>query len=1278
MNSFVMKAIAFFLFSSLFCSIGQAQLPSGWSQGDIGSVGVNGSGSYANGTFTVQGAGTQIWGTADAFHFVYEALPGDGVFVARVVSITGNSSYGAAGVMIRETLDAGSKNAKTADWPAYNAIYFDFRSTVGGITYEPGGASSTLPYWVKVVRIGTNFSSYRSSDGVSWTQIGSTQTISMAQNVYVGLAVTSGSTTGLATATFDNVSLAPPPPFINSLTPTNGEPGTTVTIQGLDFTSTTGTVTFHGQTATVSNWSDRSITATVPNGVTSGNVVVTAGGLSSNGVWFGVLRPAIASLTPTAGMAGTSVIIGGNHFGSSAGSVSFNGQSASISGWSDNSITAVVPSSATTGSVVVTTAGSLPSNGMNFIVGPYISSLTPASGNSGTSVSAGGANLGSAAGTVTFNGLQAVISSWTNSSIASTVPNNAHSGPFVATLPGGGAAVSGPTFVVPTVNGVWDEADIGTVGAAGSTTVSSGAYTVRAYSGRLGGTADSLHFLYQPVSGDFDLILRVNVQTWSDYYNMQHGITVRDSLAPGGLSYSCLGQLGGYTATAARTSVNGSGTDQASYTGLANPGWLRVKRYGNTFVCFVSNNGTSWSKWSQTMVPVSPNALVGASVMSSNLTLAQVVFDNISLTPQVGGAIPSPWLVQDMGTNSGPGEATYNNGVFTVSSNSDVLRSSASDNATYIYQPVSGDLDIRAHVTWDSLISASGAAAGLMVRQSLAPDDLEFSCIVDQSSNRGYAESRLVAGANNSDYPFTSSAISWIRLVRRGALFDCYSSTDGTNWTLGGSSATELNLPSNVEVGLVQSSGSGQPISVATFDTVTINGIAPVPGPWQQQDIGSVTAPGDATLSSGVFTIESNSYDIGGSSDNLHYVYQQSGGDLNITARVTWQQWANLSGNVKSGVMVRQSLGAADLQFSCLLATQGYVYAVWRTSSGAADQTAMLYSPSPSWVKITRQGNNFTCYASSNGTSWSTVQTATVAMSANVYVGFAQSSYDGSYSLSTVDNLTLQGNLPTVAMTYPVSGSTVYMSVPVVLTATATPSPGASVSQVQYFDGQTLLGQAVSPPYSLNIGVLPAGSHTFTAQVTDSAGLQAVSVADTATLSNPKITSVTPDHGKPGTKVAIHGIGFGSSASGVVVSFGGVSGFITGFNDSEIDAIVPSGSGNGMMGVGWPDGSNADGAPPFGPCSGYCVTSFTLSPSVIPGDGSTGVTGSVVITGPAKLYGQRMSSPDIRAGMAMLIAALCADGVSTIGDAYQIDKGYERIDERLRGLGAHIERVEGF
>ena len=66
----------------------------------------------------------------------------------------------------------------------------------------------------------------------------------------------------------------------------------------------------------------------------------------------------------------------------------------------------------------------------------------------------------------------------------------------------------------------------------------------------------------------------------------------------------------------------------------------------------------------------------------------------------------------------------------------------------------------------------------------------------------------------------------------------------------------------------------------------------------------------------------------------------------------------------------------------------------------------------------------------------------------------------------------------------------------------------------------------------------------------------------------------------------------------------------------------------------------------------------------------------VVVTGPAPLYGERLESPDIRAGMAMVIAALCAEGTSTIGNIRQIDRGYERIDERLQGLGAAIERAE--
>jgi UDP-N-acetylglucosamine 1-carboxyvinyltransferase len=65
-----------------------------------------------------------------------------------------------------------------------------------------------------------------------------------------------------------------------------------------------------------------------------------------------------------------------------------------------------------------------------------------------------------------------------------------------------------------------------------------------------------------------------------------------------------------------------------------------------------------------------------------------------------------------------------------------------------------------------------------------------------------------------------------------------------------------------------------------------------------------------------------------------------------------------------------------------------------------------------------------------------------------------------------------------------------------------------------------------------------------------------------------------------------------------------------------------------------------------------------------------------VIAGPSRLHGGPLSSPDIRAGMALLIAALCADGDSEIRNIEQIDRGYENIERKLKSLGAKVERIE--
>jgi len=89
---------------------------------------------------------------------------------------------------------------------------------------------------VKLVRSGSTFGTYTSLDGVNWTQFGTNQTISMGQNIYVGLGVSSGNTAVLATATFDSVSIsstAAPAPVITSVSATTGMLGSQVVISEL-------------------------------------------------------------------------------------------------------------------------------------------------------------------------------------------------------------------------------------------------------------------------------------------------------------------------------------------------------------------------------------------------------------------------------------------------------------------------------------------------------------------------------------------------------------------------------------------------------------------------------------------------------------------------------------------------------------------------------------------------------------------------------------------------------------------------------------------------------------------------------------------------------------------------------------------------------------------------------------------------------------------------------------------------------------------------------------
>ncbi|MEZ0265021.1 MAG: hypothetical protein ACAI43_09860, partial [Phycisphaerae bacterium] len=181
---------------------------SAWVSADVAPTTVWGYGEFdpSTGVFTNAGSGADVWGTSDSFHFTYQAIAGDATIVARVLSMENTNTTAKAGVDIRASLAANSQHAYVADSYGSGRV-FGYRTTAGGSTSSVGGTTTAFaPYWLKLVRSGNTFTGSRSTDGVTWTTIGS-QTITMGSTVYVGLMTTAVGSTKLNAATFDNVTV---------------------------------------------------------------------------------------------------------------------------------------------------------------------------------------------------------------------------------------------------------------------------------------------------------------------------------------------------------------------------------------------------------------------------------------------------------------------------------------------------------------------------------------------------------------------------------------------------------------------------------------------------------------------------------------------------------------------------------------------------------------------------------------------------------------------------------------------------------------------------------------------------------------------------------------------------------------------------------------------------------------------------------------------------------------------------------------------------------------
>lgn len=180
-------------------------LPTGLEGQDLGSVAISGEACLEGEELRISASGADIWDTEDQFHYIYQPLSGNWEISTRVLEIGNSDTWAKAGLMIREGLAPGDKNAFMAS-TAGSRWSFQYRADSSGITEGILNSTGTFvyPHWLKLVREGSQFLGLYSTDSLNWEIIASTQ-IEMPDEVFLGIAATSHNNNLLNESRFDQL-----------------------------------------------------------------------------------------------------------------------------------------------------------------------------------------------------------------------------------------------------------------------------------------------------------------------------------------------------------------------------------------------------------------------------------------------------------------------------------------------------------------------------------------------------------------------------------------------------------------------------------------------------------------------------------------------------------------------------------------------------------------------------------------------------------------------------------------------------------------------------------------------------------------------------------------------------------------------------------------------------------------------------------------------------------------------------------------------------------------
>jgi glucose/arabinose dehydrogenase/regulation of enolase protein 1 (concanavalin A-like superfamily) len=424
------------------------------------------------------------------------------------------------------------------------------------------------------------------------------------------------------------------------------------------------------------------------------------------------------------------------------------------------------------------------------------------------------------------------------------------------------------------------------------------------------------------------------------------------------------------------------------------------------------------------------------SAISDPITLPAAGGSYTANYEPVQSCLPGGWLTTDVGNPLMPGTTDYaaaSQTFYMDGAGADVW--STKEEFHYVYQQVVGDATIVARVRYQTP-SSPWAKAGLMFTQSTAAgtpwvDVMTTPTISPNTPNINGVN--CTANGCSAPLPPTTPAVGngvhmqwsptydkavtsptalagfnspneWLRLQRQGNLFTSSYSHDGATWTTVATAI--INLTDPVTVGIFDTAHNIGQYSSAAFDNVVLDTPAPggpLPAPWVDTDVGSPALFGSAAYTNGAFTVKGAGADIFGTLDQFNYVYQPTSGNGNGTliARLTSQ--SNTSANAKAGIMFKQSTTSGSPYYLIAITPSNGVKIQW---GGKSSSSVGPYTPGNAWMKITRVGQVFTAYLSSDGVTWTAVLSKTLTITSNATVGLFVCSHNvNAIGTATFDNL---------------------------------------------------------------------------------------------------------------------------------------------------------------------------------------------------------------------------------------------------------------------------------